>query len=563
MKIKEVEKKTGLTARAIRLYEAKDFIRVPRRENGYREYDEDTVRLLREIRFFRMLGASLSDIRLYTDGVLGRDELLQKRRAELKRENNEMLYRLSLCDTADAGEGLFDEDEPIGDGRFSGKAVVGIDIGTTTLSAVVFAAETGERLETYTVPTDAAIPSARAFEHIQSVETILQKTRKLLSAVVRRYRNLCAIGITGQMHGIVYLDRQGNAVSDLYTWEDRRGDERTETGIRYIDEIYAACRQTVPSGYGIATHYYNLKNGLVPPTAVKICTVMDYIACTLTGNTEPRIHPSDAAALGLFDIRRNRFDGDALCALGIPLSRLPAVQTGGTVGCYEGIPVAVAIGDNQATFLGSVAEETDSVLLNYGTGGQVSVMVDRADAPENVEVRPYVDGKFLLCGSSLCGGRAYALLERFFRLYVEGGAQYDRLNELAERGYGQGVVLDVDTAFCGKRDDPSARGRIDGIGEENFTPEALACGVLYGMANELYRLYRAFGVRRNGKIIASGNAVRKNPVLRKILSEVFGMDVYMPQDKEEAAFGAGLFALSAIDDPLFSARKRNIRYTRD
>lgn len=84
------------------------------------------------------------------------------------------------------------------------------------------------------------------------------------------------------------------------------------------------------------------------------------------------------------------------------------------LGTYQGIPVCTAAGDNQSSFLGSVRNARESILVNMGTGGQVSVCSDQYFSAEDIEARPFINGSYLLVGSSLCGGRAYALLAQFF-----------------------------------------------------------------------------------------------------------------------------------------------------
>lgn len=234
----------------------------------------------------------------------------------------------------------------------------------------------------------------------------------------------------------------------------------------------------------------------------------------------------DAASLGFYDLCSNRFDADALERCGAFAGILPAVTAGcEVIGSYRGIPVAVAIGDNQASFLGAVKDQERSALANFGTGSQISLVTseigDRPIFGGEIEVRPYVDCEFLLCGSGLCGGRAYAIIERFFRAYavacgLPDTEQYEVLNRLAEKGVESKNVLRVRTTFSGTRSDPDMRGEISGISEDNFTPEALAAGCLYGMAGELHEIYgKIGGTRQIDRLVASGNAIRKNRILKK------------------------------------------------
>ena len=214
--------------------------------------------------------------------------------------------------------------------------------------------------------------------------------------------------------------------------------------------------------------------------------------------------------------------------------------------------MSVAIGDNQAAFIGSVTEPEHTVLVNIGTGSQISMLTDKPlkGGHPLVESRPFDGERYLLAGSCLCGGRAYAMLEYFFRKYlsvsgVSDVSQYSLLNHLADKGWQQGNILSVKTTFCGTRADPTVRGQIEGIGEENFTPEAMAAGVLCGMADELYDLFRMMPKRPVHVLMASGNAVRKNPVLQRILSDRFGLVLQIPPYTEEAACGAALFGNKA------------------
>ena len=62
------------------------------------------------------------------------------------------------------------------------------------------------------------------------------------------------------------------------------------------------------------------------------------------------------------------------------------------------------------------------------------------------------------------------------------------------------------------------------------------------MVDELYDMYEKSGVPMRGRLVASGNAVQKNLTLCKLLSERFGMPLFLPALREEAAFGASLAA---------------------
>lgn len=427
--------------------------------------------------------------------------------------------------------------------------LIGLDIGTTSISAVAAEVSSGALLRSVTVPNDGILPSPDGVSRLQDPVRIVETALGLKESLAAEFSPVAAIGVTGQMHGILYLDRAGRAVSPLYTWQDGRGN------LPYGKSTYAAHLSTrscypLASGFGLVTHFINREQSLVPSEAVTFCTIQDYIALLLARRKTPLLHASDAASFGCFDLEAHTFDRFAMEKLGFDNAFLPAVTAETAIIGQDGsIPVAAAIGDNQASVLGSLRENAD-ILVNIGTGSQVSAVVSAPVPFPAGAVRPYVDGKFLLAGSPLCGGRAYALLHRFFARCAElfggdGRDIYTVMNDMAAE-QPEDHSLTVDTRFCGTRNDPALRGALSEISEDNFTPEQLTRGVLWGMTAELRGLYGEMSLLSPATgLVGSGNAVRKNPVLRRYLEEQFNLPLKLPVHREEAAFGAAVFAAAA------------------
>ena len=556
MRINTVERITGLTPKAIRLYESKGLLRVAREENGYRNYTEEDVIVLKKIKLLRSVGVSIADIKLYLFGVVNIEELMDQRKTEIMKESGIHSEMYRICENIAQNDhyyendsnDVFNENEEIVT-EDSGEVVVGIDLGTTTISAVVYDLRRKVQLESYTLAHNSYVVSNVFSE--QNTAVIIEKAEKLLYHIIKCYSNVVSIGVTGQMHGIVYIDEDGKAVSNLINWQDKRADLVLESGKTTVELIAQLTDEAVATGYGIATHYYNRCKNLVPADAVGFCSIMDYFGMRLCGKKTAVMHASVAASLGLFDVQKGCFMLEKLAHLGIDASFLPMVtRKNEMVGECRGIPVSVALGDNQASFLGSVDNNEDSVLVNIGTGSQISAVSEYCPVAAGIEIRPFLEGNYLICGSSLCGGSAYETLERFFRSFaVSAGLQdvpqYKTLNALAWEAYQNGERgLKIDTSFCGKRTEPSCRGFIEGISMQNFTPSALIIGVLNGILEELYQLYRLFPCKKN-RVIASGGGIRKNKVLQKILEEKTGMPVAINQVTEEAATGAALFSALA------------------
>ena len=433
---------------------------------------------------------------------------------------------------------------------------IGLDIGTTTISAVILDTE-GQKVErAYTFANESFMQTGFEWEKIQNPDIIVQKAFKLLDEVFEEYHDVHVIGLTGQMHGIVYLDENGKHISPLYTWQDGRGNQAIENGKSVCEILEKEFSVKASAGYGLVTHLYNIKQNLVPEGAAKICTIMDYLGMRLTGRKTPLIHSSNAASLGLYDAEKGGFLEGVLESAGADTGILPEVTEDFTcIGTYRGIPVSAAIGDNQASFLGAVENALDCVLVNIGTGGQISVLSETYFTAKGIEARPFVNGYYLLAGSSLCGGRAYAMLEQFFRSYAETMGvknvdHYSVMEKLLDKKTKAGR-LKVNTAFSGTREKPQKRGSIKNIGTDNFTPEALTEGVLAGMTAELYKMYikieKGLHLSRT-KIIASGNGIRKNHYLQEMMSERFGMSLQMAEHEEEAACGAAISGMVAAGE---------------
>ena len=424
-------------------------------------------------------------------------------------------------------------------------------------------------LEAITLPNGADIADSRPWAKLQDPEAIFQKAKGLIDALMERHAPVGAVGLDGQMHGALYVDGGGKAVSPLATWLDGRGDLPLDEGT-YASELARRTGCRMATGFGLTTHFWNVQNGQVPEGAAKLCTVADYVAMRLAGQKQPLIHASSAASLGLFDLPSGDWDPLAVENAGIDPAILPEVETGlRALGEYRGAVISIALGDNQASFLGSVREMEKSVLVNMGTGGQISMMSGAAGLLTETERRPLVGGDFILVGSSLCGGRAYQLLEKFLRSCAslagcEPGNLYEAMNQAGAEALSFSDNPEVSPRFSGTRRNPEKRGQILGLSAANFDAPHLVGGVLSGMAGELYDLYLEMlraGAKMPEVLIGSGNGLRKNPALRRAFELKFGMPLLIPAHDEEAAFGAALSAMAASGlKPTLRDAQRLIRY---
>lgn len=429
----------------------------------------------------------------------------------------------------------------------------GIDIGTSKICGMVID-DNAKPLKIIKYPNNAGLPGKTEKE--QNPEIILEICKKLYREMKSAFPDISALGITGQMHGILYVDEVGNAVSSLYTWQDRKGMEIRDNDTSYADYLSNVTGHRCISGHGLVTHSYFLHKHVVPERAKKICTVSAYVAMHFAGRKSPILHKSDAESFDVFDLKNDRFDLNALAKAGISADVLPDIRSDESIigKTEEGVSVLIPIGDNQASIIGSLCPE-NTPLINLGTGGQISMILPKSEISDypGLSVRPFVDNKFLIVGITQCGGYAYALLERFFEKTAKmlGITPPDDLFERMEKEAAKTVTTNpivAETTFLGTYDQPTKKASFSNITENNFTPGNITFATLNGMCFELFNIYSErilpYIKKKPEKIIGAGNCIRQTKLLENIIENTFKLPLTVNEQKEEAVYGASLLALS-------------------
>ncbi|NLY92112.1 MAG: hypothetical protein GX081_10990 [Firmicutes bacterium] len=442
---------------------------------------------------------------------------------------------------------------------------IGIDLGTTSISGVALDLEKGTSTA-ISRQNNSNLGSKNTWEALQDPELIAGIAQEIIDQFIDDGPGIAGIGITGQMHGILYVDLDGNPLSPLFTWQDGRGNLLYKNDRSYAEFLSRETGSPVASGYGLVTHFYNSCHGLIPANAAKLCTITDFLVMKLTGRKTPVIDPSNAAALGFFDLKKLRFNEGSLKKVALDCRILPEVRPSGELAGYyqKSIPVYVGIGDNQAGFLGAVRDLPNSILVNVGTSAQLSIYSTKYVRIKTFETRPFPGGGYLLTGAALCGGKSLSLLKTFFadtlKLFGhspdEGADFYQIISQMEDTAFPKDLPK-VAPFFNGRRTDPRARGVISNLSLTNFTPENLIVGFTKGIVDEIFEFYQKMPakLRRKQFLVGAGNAVRYNKLLGRSLEDQFGRRLHIPKHREEAAFGACLLAAAAgkYIDHLFNA----------
>ncbi len=439
--------------------------------------------------------------------------------------------------------------------------VIGIDIGTTSISIGIIDEKTDEFISSVTIDNDTTIEVENNYEKLQDPIKILDKVDLALKNLEISSDDIFAIGITCQMHGILYVDENGDALSPLYTWQDGSGDLLYDGKQSYAEYLTNSTGYKMATGFGALTYFVHSHKKLVPEKATSICTIGDFVAMKLSQKTTPLLDATNAASLGLFDIVNNSFDKDAIDKIGLNYNLFPKVAAKFQLMGYtkEGIKVSTAIGDNQASFIGAMNKREDDILINVGTSSQMSFLVSEYTKLDGMEVRPFVDGRYLLAATPLCGGKSYAILENFYETSIKSFLEFMDIdvnfnkndiykwmdNILSKADFSKKQKVNVETTFGGKRENPEKRGSITNINMTNLSPEILAYGFLEGIVDELYLSFENCDKDLKTKakfLVGSGNAIHNNMHLQKLFEEKFGLEMMVEKLKEDAACGAAMFA---------------------
>jgi len=465
--------------------------------------------------------------------------------------------------------------------------LIGLDLGTTTVVGVLLDAGSGEVLRSARRRSEADLDS-----HTRSTraEQDPHRLRTLAFEVLAELADMCAavrgISLTGQKHGLLCIDTASHPLTPLISWQDQRTAEPLPGACQTtLDRLHArlddldwrenGCR--IAHGYGAATLFWLIQQDQLPSTTHRVCTLAGWVGGQLTGKS-PVTDPTFAASWGIYNLLEDTWNDAFLDRLGIEPGLLPAALPSGEVlgglspgvarqvGLPAGTPIHNGLGDTQAAFLGAciphpgaateqvglALQPTEAlaqvILLNIGTGGQICWMLPHFEPPtEAVETRPLLPGSYLRVGASLCGGAAYAWLNRTVRdwlsefgIDVEEETVYERLNTLAAQSEpGQGPH--VRPTFLGARGDPTIQtGAIEGITPHNMQLGALARATLVGIIDELRELLntQASPAAHYREVIATGGGVQRNHLMPGLIAERFGLPVRTPAHQETTAVGA-------------------------
>ena len=444
-------------------------------------------------------------------------------------------------------------------------ALLGLDVGTTGAKAVLIDPD-GRLLGVATTEYPLLMPRPGWTEQdpeawweasVASIRRVVQQSGVGASAIA-------AVGLTGQMHGLVALDAAGRVLRPAILWND----QRTVEECAWITERVGASRVLELTGNPVLTGFTAPKIVWMrrhePDLYARIAHVLlpkDYVRHRLTA--EFTIDVADASGTSLFDVRRRAWSGEMLDALDIPAAWLPSVvespvpagavtaAAAAVTGLAPGTVVVGGAGDQAAQAVGSGVVRPGLVSATIGTSGVVFAHLDAVEVDPLGRLHTFchaVPGRWHVMGVMLSAGGSLRWLRDSLGRQTwgaEGGDPYDVMTaEAAGVPPGaEGVVfLPYLTGERTPHTDPHARGAFVGLTlrhQRGHLVRAVLEGVAMGLRDVL-EIMKDMGVRIE-QVRGSGGGAR-SPLWRQILADVFDKEVVTVTATEGAAFGAAILA---------------------
>ena len=465
---------------------------------------------------------------------------------------------------------------------------IGLDIGTSGVKALLID-EQGKIHSSATVEYPLYTPFPLWSE--QEPEDWWKASVKVLQILVQQAgisaKEIRAIGLTGQMHGSVFLDNKYQVIRRALLWND----QRTALECQQITEAVGYDKLISITGNPALTGFQApkilwLRNN-EPASYARIAKVLlpkDFIRFKLTGDFASDC--SDAAGTLLLDLKRRDWSMEVLNLLDIPAVWLPKVYEGSQVtgrlmpeiadltGLPAGILVVAGGGDNAAAAVGTGIVRSGLVSSSIGTSGVIFAHSDALIFDGKGRLHTFchaVPGKNHLMGVTLSAGNSFRWLRDTFRnasaTNGTGGLDYGRLTSLAATVSPGSEGLIFLPYLSGERAphlDPFATGAFVGLTSRHtlaHMARAVMEGVVFSLLDSL-EIMRKMGVPiQQVRAIGGGG---KSELWCQMQADIFGCEVVNLEVEEGPAYGAALLGLAADQDgDMVSAISERCVKTRD
>ena len=436
---------------------------------------------------------------------------------------------------------------------------LGIDTSTTSSKALLID-ESGAVIAVASSPHTLQSPRPLWME--QDPEEWWRAASASIQAVLKKAGvsggSVRAVGLTGQMHGLILLDESGRVLRPAILWNDQRTQTQCEEIHRRVgkERFLQITGNVALTGFTAPKILWVQENEADVYTKVRhILLPKDYIRYRLT--SEYAMDKADGAGTVLFDLKKRDWSPELLETLGIDPDWMPPTYEGpeftgwltpaaaAVTGLEAGTPIAAGGGDQAAQAVGVGAVEAGIVALTLGTSGVIFASTPAAFIEPEGRLHAFchaLPGMWHFMGVMLSAAGSL----QWYRDTLAPDMSFDELLREAESVPPGCEGLQFLPYLSGERTpypDPIARGAFIGLtlrhGRGHLTRAVLE-GVSFGLKDS-FTLIKNAGLGELHQVRASGGGI-KSALWRQILASVLEAELVTVNTSEGAAYGAALLA---------------------
>ena len=452
--------------------------------------------------------------------------------------------------------------------------LLGIDIGTSGTKSLLLS-DQGDVLATHTVEHSMQTPKPGWTE--QNPQEWWEATQKSVAGCLKKAKvkgaDVAGVGLSGQMHGSVFLDKQNDVIRPALLWND----QRTAAQCDQITERAGGTRRLIEMVGNPALTGYTAPKILwlrdkEPKNFKQLAHVVlpkDYVRLQMTGDLATDV--GDGSGTMLVDVRNRKWSDELLGLLDLDPQLLPKLYESpdvtGTLhaagakalGLAEGTPVVAGAGDVMSGAIGNGIVERGLINANLGTGGVMCAhsddyTVDLDDAtPGRVATMCHaVPGQYVVFGCMLSAAGSFQWYADNFADAERAEAKkqkrsvFELLIEQAESAPAGSEGLFFMPHLTGERcpyNDPEARACWVGMTRRTgqaMLVRSLIEGVTYNMAAMLDIMRGPMNIPVKQVRGTGGGA--KSALWRQIQADCYGAPLALTNSEEGGAFGVALLA---------------------
>jgi xylulokinase len=436
--------------------------------------------------------------------------------------------------------------------------ILGIDLGTQSVKSSLLDTQKGV-IQTEAKAYEIKVPKPRYAE--QDPEEWWEATKyvlaKLKASCEKEFGAIEAIGLTGQMHGLVALDKSYKPVIPAIIWLDQRSEKQVaeiEERIPF-SEIASVIHNRIFTGFAFPSLLWLKENEpAVYSKIYKICCPKDYIRMKLTGEIACEV--TDASSTTIFDVPKRDWYFDAIDKFGLGRDKFPkcyeSTEVAGRIsasvsaetGLAKGTKVVYGSGDQSAHSIGNGAYHSGVLICNIGTGGVIATYSKHDVFDKQLRIHSFcnaIDNSYVVFGAMLAGGLSLNWLKNKV-LDIE---EYSDVSSLAADVTAGSEGLIYLPYLCGERTphmNAGATGMLFGLKylhDRKYLSRAVMEGVSFALKDSVLVLEEV-GIKAD-RIIASGGGA-KSEVWLQIQADIFDKEIQVISTEEQATLGACIIA---------------------